>query len=372
MPEPKLREARFDDCAAVIALSRRNGHLVPSSASHWQWLWQDNPAVAHCQDWPIGWVLEDGNGIVGYLGNVFSTCYLNGRRLRIAAARNFVVDSAFRGHSLRLAASFFSQKNADLLLNTSANEAAGSVFRLCKAQRIPQPGYDKILFWIVHERAVIQAYLRKRGHPAWQARLGGAILAPAVAAEGIFRKRHRPRPLPGSEIKLLDPEQIGPEFDALWKYVLETRSDRLLSDRSAATLRWHFNRNAAVERRAKVLTVWAGGTLLAYAVVTREDSGPLDLKRCRISDLLAKDDDPAAIDQLLAAANEYAKANDSDTLELMGFPQHIRERFLIGRPQVYQLPYWPYWYKAPDPDLAAALMQERVWYGSPYDGDATL
>lgn len=372
MPQPILREARFDDCDAVIALSHRNGQLIPSSAGGWQWLWQENPATAHCRGWPIGWVLAHGNSIVGYLGNVFSTYSFNGRMLRAASARNFVVDRDFRRDSLRLAAAFFSQAGPDLLLNTSANNAAGSVFALCKARRIPQPDYDKVLVWILHGRAVMEAYLRKRGHHAFAAKIGGAMLAPAIAADGLLRKRHRPRRDRNSDVRLLDPEKIGPEFDLLWEYVIKMQPDRLLSDRGAATLRWHFDRNAAAERRAKVLTVWQDETLLGYAIVTREGSEQLGLKRSRISDLLVKDDDTATIDQLLAAANEYAIASDTDTLELMGFPQCIRERFLVGKPQAYQLPYWPYWQKAPAPDLSAALVQEQVWYGSPYDGDATL
>jgi len=371
--KPGLREARFEDCEGVLALMRRNGLPVESTTGRWRWLWQENPAAESVQaQWPMGWVLEGENEIVGYLGNVPLLYHFNGGLLRAAAARGFAVDTSARSHSLRLVAAHFSQTGADLFLNTSANAAAASVWGLCKAHTIPQSQYDKVLVWVLNERAFVESYLRKIGKAPWLASLGGYFLAPLAAAEGLVRRRAPKSRSQGSTVSSLNPERINDEFDALWASVLRAHPDRLLADRSAAALRWHFSRSSAVERRAKVLTVNRNGVLAGYAVVTREDSERLGLKRLRVSDLLAKDDEPSVIDDLLVAAHESAASDGCHVLEMVGFPAPIRERAIAGNPLAYTLPAPPYWYKARDASVAAALTREPRWYGSPYDGDSTL
>ena len=372
-PPPSLREARMGDCAAVVALMQRNGLVVNSTTRRWAWLWHDNPAVAGMREsMPIGWVLENGNGIVGYLGNLPLAGRFNGKMLRIAAARGFAVDPGTRGNSLRLAAAFFSQKGADLLLNTSANAAAASVFGLCKAGVLPQADYNNVLLWVLKSRPFAESYLRKFGKAPWLAKLAAPALAVPIAAEGMVRRRALRSDSSGHIVDVLEPGKVGEEFDVLWAAIVQTRPNRLLADRSAATLRWHFNRDHAPERHASLLALRVGGTLAGYAAITRENSEQLGLKRSRISDLVAKDDDVGVIDALLAASYEYASAEGSHALELVGFPRVVRERALRGNPHSYRLPSQPYWYKALDPTLASDLEQERAWYGSPYDGDVTL
>jgi len=372
MPKPVLREVLPVDYDRVVELAERNGLGAEGSKSRWDWLWKKNPATIHLPNAPAGWVLDHGGLVCGYLGNICGIGWLNSQMIRVAAAHKFVVDPSYRGHSLRLAAAFFSQPDADLLLNTSANAAAGAAFGLCKAKHIPQPDYGNVLFWVIRPRAVLQAYLRKRGHNPWLAAVGGAILAPLAATDNLIREIYRPQLLANIDIKLLNPEQIGPEFDNLWHATVKRYPERLLLERSAETLRWHFRSGSNIKRRVYIVTAWQKKLLLGYAVVTREDSTWLELNRSRISDLQVIDGNPFVIDQLLAAAHENASKTGSDTLEMIGFPQSVRQRFLAGKPHIYRLPHWPYWYKARDTKLAAAIALEGSWYGSPYDGDATL
>jgi hypothetical protein len=371
--KPSLREARFEDCDGVLALMRRNGLPVESTTARWHWLWQNNPAIALLQEpWPMGWILENESGIAGYLGNVPMLYRFNGKTLRVGAARGFAVDHSARSHSLRLVAAYFSQTGADLLLNTSANAAAASVWGLCKARTVPQANYDKVLLWILKDRAFVESYLLKLGKAPWLAKLAAFLAAPAVSAEGIVRRRIPRSSSSGAVVSVLDPSEIGEEFDVLWQDIVKSRPDRLLADRSAHSLRWHFDTQNAVERQAKVIALRRNGVLSGYAILTREDSGRLGLKRARISDMIAKDDDVSAIDDLLAASYKQAKATGCHALELVGFPGFVRQRALAANPHIYRLPAPPYWYKARDPLIASELEKELHWYALPYDGDATL
>jgi len=368
--DPELRIARFEDSAAVVELMRRNGLHVDPTSVNWHWLWRENPAVPQGHNaWTIGWTLVADERVVGFLGNVPLAYWLKGKRLLAAAARGFVVDPAYRSFSLRLASAFFSQTGIHLLLNTSANGAAGAVFRLYKADPIPQPDYDKVLFWIFHPSRVLSAYLRKRGLPAGIARACGVLLAPLAKAEGFIRKRRPKSVCSGIPVTQLAPDEVGTDFDRFWELLVATHPDRLLCDRSSASLRWHFRRATG---QAVLLGAWRGKALLGYAAVLTDDPGRLGLRTSRIADLIALGDNAAVIDCLLVASADYAARHGSDLLEMSGFPRQVRARAAAAHPYVLGLGYWPYWFKAITPTLAPAVSVEQTWYGCPFDGDASL
>lgn len=367
-----IREARYSDCDAVGVLKKRNGLSVKWSADRWVGLWQENPAMPQDQAMPIGWVLEHEGRIVGYLGNIPMYYHFQGKRLLAAAARGFVVDPEFRGHSIRLPAAFFSQKNVDLLLNTSANVAAGSVFQLCKAEKIPYPNYDKALFWVIDAQGFAYSALRKHGYGAAPPVIARYVLGAAIYLEGMLRRRAPVRNTTTFEINVLEPSSVGTEFDEFWRRTLVERPQCLLSERSARVLSWHFGHRAAIERRAKFVCAWRAGKLIGYAALTREDSENIELKRSRITDLIAEKDTPELIDALLNVAFWQARIDGSHILELIGFPEHIRAHFVDGRAYERQLSSWQFWYKAVAPGLSDSLKRKEAWYGCSYDGDASL
>src|ERR1700720_2454432 len=101
----RLREARFEDYSGVSALESKF-HLVSKSYEDWRHLWVSNPACGDRKDrFPMGWVLESEAGaIVGYLGNIPLSYEFEGKKLLAATTRSWVVDTAYRAHSLLLLA----------------------------------------------------------------------------------------------------------------------------------------------------------------------------------------------------------------------------------------------------------------------------
>src|SRR5437773_4831699 len=90
-----LREVEYTDLDAVGRLARAEGWRVPTE-SDWRWLWQENPATQRAAA-ARGWVLLDGESVVGFVGNVLQEYQLGQRRLVAATATGLVVAPPFRG-----------------------------------------------------------------------------------------------------------------------------------------------------------------------------------------------------------------------------------------------------------------------------------
>lgn len=318
----------------------------------------------------MGWILEAGGDVVGYLGSIPLLYQYGDTSLLAAVATGFAVDPTYRGYSLRLAASFFKQKNIDLLLNTSAAEPAGKIFQMFKAGTMPQRDYDKVLFWVMRPRPFIKAALKRLNCNAAVVWFGSNFLWPLLTGDTLLRRR-TPWAMGGSnrrsvEVRILDVSDVGPEFDDLW-HRKAAEEKRLLAVRSAEVLRWHFAR-----QRAKVVSCYEDGKLSGYAVVGRDDLPQIGLARSRIVDLIVEKDDPFVLDQLLRAAYEYTKRDGTHVLEALGFPQQIRQRFLRGKPYSRALSHWPFYYRALDDTIHSELQDERRWYACPLDGDTSL
>jgi len=366
-----VREVQFSDYAAVRDVVIRNGLATQWPMDCWVGLWQENPAMPQNQPMPIGWVLEQAGEIGGYLGNIPMHYQFQGKRLLAAAAHKFAVNVDYRSQTLRLVAAFFAQKNVDLFLNTSANAPSASVFRMCKSEQIPQPDYDKALFWIVNTSGLVESVLRNRGYGSVLATAGGAALTPALKIDGLLRRRG---PLAGSAAlgtSVLEPHGIGDEFDEFWQRTVAERHQCLLADRSRLALRWHFGNLGAGARQAKFVCARRSCKLVGYAVLISEDSRGSGLRRSHIADLIAENDDPRVIDTLLNAAFRQARAEGRHILELIGFPARIRNRLAAGHAYTRQLQSWMFWYKAA-PSLRERCKDGNVWYGCLYDGDASL
>ena len=369
-----IREVVYEDCESVGELMQRNGLIEKWSPDRWIGLWQDNPAMPKDGSFPKGWVLEHCGNVVGYLGNIPLHYHYNDKYVKVAAARGLAVDGLFRSHSLRLTAAFFSQRNVDLLLNTSANKTVASVFEFCKAQKIPSPECDVALYWINNSRQFASSGLRKKYCvSSFLSSIGGMLLGSGIYLEGWLRKRRPVGTGTGYDIDIIDPNSVGVEFDELWQQTLRERSNCIIANRSAQSLRWHFGHGAAGGRGVKFVCARRAGKLVGYAVLTRENSDEIGLMRSRISDFIAQRDEPDLIDALLLAAFQQASRDGSYMTEIIGFPEVIRERVMAGRAHSRLLPSWPFWQKLIGSVLCNTIIShESAWYASSFDGDASL
>ena len=139
---------------------RRSGLRSPNYTD-WVRLWNDNP-FRTVMPAPLGWVLEQkAQGIVGTLSNIVRMYSYNGDPVRSATASTWAVDPPYRSAAIFLAKQFFSQKNIDVFLNTTASAAAAEIFKAFRCSDIPDPSYTQVLSWVTNYFGFAGSVLRK-------------------------------------------------------------------------------------------------------------------------------------------------------------------------------------------------------------------
>ena len=369
-PPAKLREVVFQDFDSVNALKRRWG-LTSDSRENWERLWRRNPAVDQIHvKLPMGWVLESEGKIVGYLGNIEYLCRFGERILTAATSSGLVVEPAYRAVSLSLIAAFYRQKSVDLFIATTAIESVGKIARAFKSDPLPQPDYETVMFWVLQPYPFATAVLKKLDLNSALLKMGGMAGYIAVVGDKIVRRRW---PKNGSNhliVTDINVADIGPDFESLWTEKL-TEKTRLFADRSPTALRWHFD-IPGDRGNTRVICCHERGHLVGYLVIRNNFNQRNGPQRSIVADMLVKNDDPGVIRALLVAAYRHAKRSGSHTLEVLGFPRNIRQICAEGKPYLRKYPACPFFFKAADQELHKILSVPAAWYGSPFDGDATL
>ena len=370
--EPIIREARFEDRHAVLELQRSAG-FAEGMQVDWDWLWSHNPARVDAGPEPvIGWVLEAQGRIVGYLGNLPSYYRYGDATLQAAIATGFAVDQAYRGFGLRLVGAFFRQEKADLLLNTTASQAASQIFQRFNAVPMPQSGFDQMIFWVLRPRAFAKAFLTRKRYPTVLACAGSYITGPLLQVD-ILKRRRRPEKYSAAALSTVEAlcwQDIGDEFDQLWARKLN-EGKRLLAYRDAASLRWRLSAPGP-DVKTKILACRRDGRLAGYVLVVRDRLRHLDLERSRIIDLLVERDNSDIVDLLIGAAYGEARCDGSHMLEAIGLPNVIRQRLREANPYTRFIAQNTFIFKAADPQIQSELALCEAWYASGFDGDTGL
>ncbi len=237
-----LRSAQLDDCQRSVTLLARNGLAVPTepeaARSSWEWLWGRNPATAGGREVPLGWVLESDDEIVGFFGNIPRRYHYDGRDLLACSGTSWAVDPRFRTRARDLCAEYFTQKEPDLLLATTANRSVGRILLKFGASPMPQTAYQQVLYWVLDPNGFLQSALRKKEVRAPLRKAAGVALGPIVAT-ALALKRRPGRRHAGLEVDVIPLPEVDEEFDELWRRKL-AEGPRLYASRTAQDLRWHF------------------------------------------------------------------------------------------------------------------------------------
>lgn len=364
---PAIREARFDDYDGIAALQARNG-LDSRPYDEWLNLWAANPAYAARPPAPIGWVLEGSDGTIGgYLGNLPLDYQLGGRTIHAATHYSWVVEPAYRAHSLTLMTRFLRQTGADLFISTTPNTAAGSVLRALRFRQSPSGRWDQAGFWVTGHYGFAQSVLRSAPR-----RIPSVLAYPLAAALYLvdILRRH-----PGAgQADGLDFEVCGEfdaRFDEFWNQLCVENENRLLAVRSQAALQWHFA-PALKRSQARILAAHRHHRMVAYAVVDRRDNAALGLNRYRIADFQSLRGYEGWLSTALGWVLLECRRQGIHIAENAGC---WLERYQVpGAAPWYQrrLQSWLFYYQARAPHLDAQLLNPQVWMPSLYDGDSSL
>jgi len=363
-----IRIAKFEDEKLVHNLCQRNGLAGEISNQAWNWIWKDNSF--YTEAWPIGWVLESNNIIVGYIGNIPRAYIFNGQTWIAGVARSFVVDLEYRRYSLQLISEFFQQKEADLFIFSSANNLSSSIYKMVKAKPIPQDSFDTDLFWIVSPTSFIYSLLRKKRVPKSLSLLISYLIAPFVMFENLVRNRW-----PKSEnfdVEISTPKMLTTEIDKLWHQIKANNPNKFLSYRDRDSILWQYDNDSVKNRNPLIFTLMKNNVALGYLIVVEMNSIEFGLKRIVIDDLIVYDNDPTSINFLVREAFLYAQKKQVDILQFTGFPENIRDALKLTKPFSRKFSYSRFWYYVVNKDLEKPLKKKSTWYASLFDGDSSI
>lgn len=359
-PVRTVRPASLADGPEATDLLRRLGLIMPTGdqavAAHWRRLWLDNPALRHAGCDPLpGWVLEADGRMVGFFANYAQTYWQGERRLTVAIASQWGVEKPHRDATALLSDAYFAQPNVDMILVTTGIKATGRLFQRYGGLPVPQPGLDRVRLWITDSGDFLAATLRKKGWP-------GAALARHLRLPVRMTWPAAPR----RPVTVDSTATFDSRFDRLFAAKRREGPTRLFADRTAAALAWHVAPHAGRDG-LRVLTVERGGELDGYAILIRDDAKAIGLARWRLADLLAVQDDPAIVDDLVGAAVRRTAAEGAAVLELGGMAEPVEATITRSGGLTRLLPTWPCFYRA-----CTGPFEGAEWYLTAYDGDTVL
>jgi hypothetical protein len=367
---PKLREARFEDYSQVAALTAKF-QIETESNPAWTHLWVNNPAYRDIKDkFPIGWVLENGDGVIcGYLGNIPLHYEFEGKKLLAAAGRAWVVDTSHRTYSPLLLGTYFQQRKVDLFMNTTINSQAAAAYAIFQGVPVPVGSWDRTRFWITDPRGFAESLLRKKG---W---VMARALSYPVSAGTFLRGRFGKKWLRenGNKVTVQSCAGFDDRFDGFWAALRRKKSNLLLAVRNCEVLQWHF-KFALLQNATWIYTIEADSALVAYSIFLRQDSPHVRLTRMILVDFQCLDQEkaPALLMAMLQAGVDRCRHESIHMLELIGLAAHLERAVEKASPERRRLLNWVYCYKAGDPVLAEKLKSPAVWEPSLFDGDSSL
>jgi len=362
---PILREVQINDYDKVKLLFHRIG-MPSESLEAWK-AYRKSPALKKTgRSFPFGWVLEAESNIVGYLANIPMMYSYQGSEVFVAAPRAFAVAPEYKGHGLKLALKFFRQQKVDALLNTTANEPAAAIFKHFKAKPIPQAHYSEVLFSVFNSWRFLRAVFLKCRFPGAIALGAAFLLAPLFKVVTILKQKNAYSCRQDLLLKRICIDDLGEEFDKLWGKKKE--QEVFYTDRSVAMLQWRVN---IAPFSYHMFGAYLKGLFLGYILLKIEHVEHLKLKRCLIIDIFGdfKNDENLVV--LISLLVREVRDLKVDTLEIIGFPQAIREAAKRFLPFKRTITTWPY-FKFITQDLKAVCQNSDFWYVSLMDGDSSL
>ena len=146
----------------------------------------------------------------------------------------------------------------------------------------------------------------------------------------------------------------------------------MLADRSVQILKWHFYDFNKSNEETKILTARANDMLQGYIILTKKGLPNSSLRSFQIIDFFVMQDSTEIIDALIFKAFKVAKMENVHSINLVGFTNKIRDRFMLINPIVKKIYNMPFWFRTRNSNLSLKLLKSDSWYPGPYDGDSSL
>lgn len=357
-----IREVALSDYAQIVALLSRNG-LAARTRDEWEHLWVNNPVYKKLDRWPMGWVVQNSGGIVGYLGTIPVSWHFKGREILGTSLYAFSLDIAHRGQGLLLLNRLLECPGAEYFVGSTANANSSKVLDRLAIERAPVGDWENSAFWITDYPGFANSLVSRKRWPASFAGLASL----ALRANDTLRKV--PSPEPKHFLQRNEDFQGG--FQKFWQELRHAYPDRFLATRSPEILEWHF-KNSLRQGRTWVVSHSVQSRILAYAAFQRQDNREVGLKKMRLVDWQCLPGSEGVLESALAWAVKECRSQGVHMLEAFGFRPDKQRMIDDLAPHRRKLSSWTYFHKVSSPELLHELQDLGAWDPSAFDGDASL
>lgn len=343
------------DHEALNRLHREVGWPERSPAG-WRWL-ESNPARQDL-DAPAGWVVaDDDDQPAAMLGNFVQRFQHGARSLYGATGFSIIVPPSRKGASRPLIRAFLKQPDLFARYTFNANARSAPLYGLFGLKPWPDQTHALKLSWTTDRLACAQGRVLRallgRVSAETAARLGERLMNGRV-----FGRRDLDLPAGVTVLRDLSDASAYGDF---WSRL--AKEDRLLADRSPATLRWRLS-DPDLTLPPIMLTCVRGGAVVGLAMAQITKTSLIEPPCLDIVDLIALETDQDALPLLTRALIANARGLGAAKVRLpMTTP-----RLLAALGDLAQTARreggWGHCHAiVDDPALAAA------WAPTPFDGD---
>lgn len=354
-----IRPVRASDLDAVNALYA-SVWWPQRSAEGWAWLWS-NPAAAGLGA-PQGWVIDAGAGPVACAGNFIQRFWRGDEVFHAATGYSIVVPSDQRGRSRDLLRAFVDQPAFFARYTFNANARSSPLYKRHGMAPWPPLTHDVKLSWLVNPVACL--YGRGLRHIVDQApqiaQLLGEQLAPLPRLISGHRQQRAEARLPAA-VSLLDDLADDSDYALFWEALRQ--EGRLIADRSPAIMRWRLS-DPDLTVPPLTLAHRQGGRITGFALAMLNKQTPLDPPILEIIDLIALDNDAAAIQALCEGLRRLAPALGAAKMRLQVTSPDLLSALGPLAESARREGGWGHCHVAFNPGMADA-----GWRPTPYDGD---
>ena len=325
MPAPKsmavsvrvLEQADYPELARFLAEQTQGVLDEGLWLDRFELFWETNP---NRQDTEArGWVLTDGQRILGFFGNI-PMCYcLDGVETTVYGATSWYVSENVRRRSLELLLPFFSQANG---LHTTPTAAVSKILSEFECVRLDRPwtNYELLLPVDTSAFAELAALtLADKGIRRWaiQQAVGAAVRT--WSAIGAATRLLARRPL-GTTFREIS--EFSADYNTFW--LRFSRRHRGLAVRNADQLNWLFFGSTQLRRTRRVVEVRHGAELIGYAAVKRIRAQVANAERhaLELVDLVVDDENPETLQAIVNGLLSLVETESVPPAFLRVYPLH--------------------------------------------------
>ena len=364
----KIREIQIEDYIQIKELHKKY-NLRILNKEEWTKFWIENPCLLTSDNpFPFGWVLEDNKKrIVASLGNIPKEYYYKNKKFVIACSHAWIAEDKYRLEAFSLLNSFFSQKNIDIFMVTSANNISAKIFTRYNAKKMPLQNYQNSMFVILDLEKLIYSFLKYKKLP-FEKMIGKLVfyLSSIIFYKKLtfWKKIHQSKKVTLNEI-------IDSKFDEFWNTYKLDFQDKFLQSRTTSWVKWHIQKNIE-SGKAWIMSVIENNKLLGYAICLERNNDKIELKRITLIDLVSLKDNEEVYFSLIKNCIIETKKRGYHMFEIVGFKDSKRKIFSKFQTFSRNLSIFPFYYKTSNNVNENFLEIKDTWDPSLIDGDSFL